>query len=455
MGQLSSASAESRFAITDIFLVERLKSSLYRRNTESANWRGICAAADDHIADVLSAVSQTKLREIAYRRDVLTHFKFRRRLHSMTRDLLDLQSNYSSFLAGRDSRKQYLDLISAILSLAIVSTETFCAYRSIESKKSRADLVRLLDSEQLKIGIDECSKILRRKEVGQIVAALGRLTSERDEFEPINLSLGEMGIVLLVSLFSYEKRSDYVHLIRPEKLDTNRFIELINICLYRLPNVEKCVSELVEDTKEALRNGEEIQPNVQLSELDSEIRFICGGVYEILRLQKIKRRSGTLDIKMWPPTVICKRRIGRKRYAGNEALSHIPLTNRFPSRQTRSSWDAHKKTIRTLVVPGDRLSKLVGTLKRGKIFGHKISYLYSGRTMLVWDSSLVLILAGLFFSFDYFARGSNEQMILSLNALFGLFLGAALLAMVARVIWVDLKHWGSRFGSIVAWIGKN
>ena len=101
----------------------------------------------------------------------------------------------------------------------------------------------------------------------------------------------------------------------------------------------------------------------------------------------------------------------------------------------------HRNKVRTLVVPGERASRLVEALKAGKFFGRKVSYLYSGRSMLFWDFLVSLVLAAGVFTIDYFPKQSSDQTLMSLSVVPSAIFVGGLLFMVGKMMIVDARYW--------------
>ena len=157
------------------------------------------------------------------------------------------------------------------------------------------------------------------------------------------------------------------------------------------------------------------------------------------RKEIIKKYFGkNVKIKEWPPNVYCRSKSFRKYKTDKQAFGKIPLINLFPATSSRCSWDMKNKNVTSLVIPNERINKLILKLTKGEIFGYKFSYIYSEKVKLLWDIVLIVILSLLFSSY---------------GALMKSICGAGIIFFL-RKIFRDIKYWSININRVIEYIRK-
>ncbi len=155
---------------------------------------------------------------------------------------------------------------------------------------------------------------------------------------------------------------------------------------------------------------------------------------------KYKRYCGQIvKIDKLPWNICCRRYIGKEYQTSERSLSKIPLSNLFPSSKSKCSWDIDNNEIYNLVIPNERISKLISKLTKGKIFGYKFKYIYSEKAKLIWDIVLIVILS-LLFSFD--------------GWLMKLTCGAGIIFFLGKIFTRDIKYWSIKINRVIEYIRK-
>ena len=138
-----------------------------------------------------------------------------------------------------------------------------------------------------------------------------------------------------------------------------------------------------------------------------------------------------------------------------EVLAGCALTNRFPSSRAGyyCSWDINDSKPVSLFIPSEGIQLLVEDLTKGKLFGYKLSILYSGRAMALWDFSA---LAGTALALGFFehtkgvatasavAKGVCGVLIYVLKPL--------MVALLVKFLFIDFYHWSSRYQKVAEYI---
>jgi len=133
------------------------------------------------------------------------------------------------------------------------------------------------------------------------------------------------------------------------------------------------------------------------------------------------------------------------------ALSGIAMTNSFPSKREgyRSSWDIQSDTITNLVIPSEGINTLMDFLKKGKLFGCKIYYLYSGKLMLLSDIVLIILIIC--------CLKYCESIKDSISILYDLahdLIKYLFYALLAKAVFYDIQHWIPRYAQFIKSLKK-
>lgn len=94
------------------------------------------------------------------------------------------------------------------------------------------------------------------------------------------------------------------------------------------------------------------------------------------------------------------------------------------------------------MIPSEGLNSLIQDLTKGRFFRFKLSYLYSGRTMLIWDGVSFLVIA-IVFAFCDLMKGSTANTV-GVNGLYSVLtplLEFLMIALFSKLVLHDLGYW--------------
>ena len=109
--------------------------------------------------------------------------------------------------------------------------------------------------------------------------------------------------------------------------------------------------------------------------------------------------------------------------------------------------------IYNLVVPNERINKVISLLKKGKVFGFKITYLYSEKAKVFWDIGLIFLMLVFTVVLDKLYDTSTRTIIK------GIYLGGktifecGFLFFVAKLFY-DIRYWSNKLYRIIEYIRK-
>ncbi|MEX2492801.1 MAG: reverse transcriptase domain-containing protein [Nitrospirales bacterium] len=419
------------------YLLERLKAGIFRHNPEHMTWQGVCSALNNHVLDLRILFPKEALAQVPLQNRALGYMLTRGRLHWLSFQMLNLTMHRPRIREFHSVDPDYLNLVECLLLYGIVCVETVSLCRATWEG-------RLLDAEKYYLLLNNDSVLVSASGYNERVP--------RSDFEALftyrpdgtgkdikDLSLRQISLLALLA-WGAEIGHDNVHVTKPRGLPSERFDDLAHACLFRIPRVEAEAQKCFEGVSAALRSGDDIHPEVDIDGFRANIKVIAGDFSRLRPRLKLKRQWGRSDGKKLPEKILCKRRFGKPKSAKVDAIPAMTLVNNFPSSRYHCSWDISQNSITNLIVASAGTYAFIMDLKRGKLLGRKLSYLYSGRTMLPWDVALLAVNQGLMILVQSCHDGSQSSFWKTVcTTMSGLLtgIGVGLLLMV----FYDLIHW--------------
>jgi hypothetical protein len=241
----------------------------------------------------------------------------------------------------------------------------------------------------------------------------------------------------------------HLHIDKPHRLPADSFDDLAHACLYRIPRMEAGVHRHVEAVLSALRTGDDITPTPDLDSVRKTLDVVAHDFTRLRRRMRIKRYKGWVDGKKFPEKIVCQSRYRRQVTAELDSIPAMALVNVIPSSRYQCSWDMCDGVVTNLVVPSSGAYSLLKDLRKGKFFGRKLSYLYSGRSMLLWDVTLFVTSLLLMILLKFGETGFLSSLAKSLCAT-GFAIFTRIAVPLGLKIFYDLRHWFPQINSIIA-----
>ncbi|MDP2895993.1 MAG: hypothetical protein Q8Q12_05465 [bacterium] len=204
---------------------------------------------------------------------------------------------------------------------------------------------------------------------------------------------------------------------------------------------------LVTVVLEALRNNDEMVLPVASANLREDLLILARDFGRARKRLHIRRRFGIASGKEYfPPDVRCRSLLGRTITAKVPALPGSPLTSKLPASKYRCSWDLQAGSVINLIVPDDGLNALLSDLKAGKFCGVKLTYLYSGRMMLLYDLLIAAVAFVLLAACEYGKAVLNDHEICSafLSGGSKVFV-TIMVGFLGKLVFWDIGHWVPRW----------
>lgn len=437
-----------------VYLRERLKGALARHNSEVITWNGVCRALDEHISEHLRAVcSREALRAFPFRSRVLLAGQGKRQLHTLSRHLLDLALSREDCPDAERVDPAYLDLVQFLLLYASICVEIEALGRTLRGPKDLRCLSSspLLTQDQVKVRIGAHEEHVAAVDL----AALAIQESKEKAGEGMTtLSLRQLALQCLFAC-EFEFHDDSVEVKKPRRMRDEVFHRFAHACLVRIPSVEAVAEKELQRVFLALRSNEDFPRLDGLEHIHNDIGILAYDLKQARRALRLSRHHGRANGSHFL-YVRCRAAFRRPRRVQEEALPVCALANRFPFRAGYvCSWDIQGDSVTNLVIPSEGVNSLMEDLKKGKVFGFKISYIYSGKMMLLWDGA-AFIANGFVLAICEHLKGSSTASagVKGVSSVFTYVLGALAVILFGKVFLQDLRHWVPWHRQFVTFIRK-
>jgi hypothetical protein len=229
---------------------------------------------------------------------------------------------------------------------------------------------------------------------------------------------------------------------KPEALSDEVFRIFAHACLVRIPRVEIAVEDQLRRVLWALGSNDDFSRFERLEQMRDAVTILAQDLRRVRSGLYLSRQRGRADGRYFPPDVRCRRWFHRPRRVKEYALPGCALTNSFPSSRYVCSWDLRDGLVTNLVIPSEGVNSLMGDLKKGKFLGFKLSYLYSGKAMLVWDG-VAFVVSALVLALCEVMKGSTTASdgVKGFCSVLAYLLGALAVTLFGKLLFHDLGHW--------------
>jgi len=449
-GAFTHCQATSDEELGVLYLLERLKAGLFRHNPELITWQGACSTLNGHVSDIRVLFDNQSLADVPLQNRTTGIRLIKGRLHWLSLQMLNLSMNRHRIKILNKADPYYLDLVEYLLLYGVVCVETVALCRSSWGKRI-LDVKKyhtLLNKEEVSVSASG----YEQKVPSLDFAALFTYRSDGTGEDVKDLSLRQVALLALLACGG-EVGLGEVHISKPHGLPKKRFDDLAHACLCRIPRFETEAHKCFEVVSSALRAGDDLKLDINIDCVQKTVIEIVRDFTRIRKHMKLKRYTGWSDGKKCPEKIVCKTRFRKPAVAKVEAIPEMALVNTFPSSKYHCSWDMSHNVVTNLVVASSGFYSFLMDLRRGKLFGHKLSYLYTGRSMLLWDSLLLignlLVMTLAKCGEDGFQHNFLKSGCATASKLFNTFA-----ALIVIKIFYDLRHWIPPLKSIIAHVRK-
>jgi hypothetical protein len=389
--------------LAGLYMLERLKGDLFRRNRQRVTWYGVSGTVGEHVSHLREICSKQSLHDFPFRDRLALSVGPSRRLHWLSRQLLNLALNRGIGPTGGNLDQSYAALVEHLLLFSAVSIEILSLCRAVRRGASGPKLPLAFPNNCGSIRIS-AGGYERAYSLSELTAAVRAYSTELELEENPETTERSLSQMMLQVLLAFDARVDGDRLCVCDAgaMPTLRFNALAHACLVRVPRIEEDLRVLITAVLEALRNNDEMVPPAVGANLREDLLILARDFGRARKSLRIRRSFGVASGKgYFPPDVKCWSLPWRTITAKASALPGSPLTSKLPASKYHCSWDLQAGSVVNLIVPNDGLNALLSDLKAGKFFAVKLTYLYSGKMMLFCDLFIVVVLFALLASCEY------------------------------------------------------
>lgn len=452
VGELTVGVNSGKQQVALLYMRERLKSALFRRNSQRVTWYGVAGALGEQPSHLHEICGSKILHEFAFRDRLTLAFGLRNKLHWVSRQLLNLAMNRESGPPNCNLDQTYAVLVERLLLFSVVGIEVLALTRCIQDvmgQRGRQLVVAQTFTTVQLIAAD----YQKHYALSEFVAATRSFPVEQahENAPELNeLSLSQMMLQLLLS-FEVSIDGNRVTVCPGNAMPLSVFKPLAHACLVKLPRIEADLHMLVSTVFDALRNNDAIVLPTINTNLYDDISILAHDFWHVRKSLRVRRYFGVANgQKYFPPDVTCRSTFGKTVTARATALPGSPLTSKWPASKYAGSWDLHANSVINLVVPDDGLHALLSDLKAGKLCGVKFAYLYSGKAMLLYDLLFVIVTFVLLALCEYGTAAQKDKG--GVTALFSsgsVVFKAIMVPLLGKLIFWDIGYW---FPKLLSWI---
>lgn len=426
-----------------VYLRERLKGALFWFNSETITWNGICRALNEHLSTHIRVIcNREALRTFPFRSRVLLAGKGKRQLHTLSRYLLDLALSREDFPKAERVDAAYLDLVEFLFLYSSMCVEIVALGRTFRSTRALQCLSSspVLTQDRVKVRSGGYETDLAAVDLAALVI---QESKEKVEELILGLSLRQLAIQCLFAC-EIGFHDDSVEVKKPGWMRDETFRMFIHACLIRIPNVEATVERELRGVFLALQSNEDFTRLDGLKQIRNDFEILTHDLKQIRRELRLSRHHGRADGRYFPPDIRCKSLFRRMRFVKEHALPGCALTNSFPSSRDGylCSWDLLGKSVTNLMIPSEGVNSLMEDLTKGKFFGFKVSSIYSGKMMILWEGA-AFIVTGLLLAICEILKSSATASagVMGFCSVFTYLLGAFAVTLFGKLALYDLGYW--------------
>jgi hypothetical protein len=453
--KLVATSERGEQQLAGLYMLERLKGDLFRRNSQRVTWYGVSGTVGEHVSHLREICSRQSLHGFAFRDRLALSLGPSRRLHWLSRQLLNLALNRGIGPTGSDLDQSYAALVEHLLVFSALSIEVLSLWRIARRVGSHPKVPLAYPRTCAAIHISAAG-YERAYSLSELTVAVTACSTELPIDETPESAERSLSQMMLQILMSFDARVDGDRLWVSEggAMPAARFKALAHACLVRVPRIEEDLGALITAVLEALRNNDEMVLPAMGANLREELLILAGDFGRARKSLRVRRSFGVASGKgYFPPDVMCRAMPWRTITAKAFALPGSPLTSKLPASKYHCSWDLQVGCVVNLIVPNDGLNALLSDLKAGKFCGVKLTYFYSGRVMLFCDLLIVAVVFALLASCEYGTAALQGHAVC--RALLSAGSKACVTILVATIIKVvvwDIGHWIPGWRSWIKWL---
>lgn len=452
--ELKNSKTGSNYEITSLYFKERLKARLFENNADDINWFYICNALKDIYKESAITYDSIDFTSIKFKNRTFLNLDLPRNLHYLSKLLLNICLNIDNLLENGNSRNNFINLFELLNYYAILCIETISFFKICISSSDKT-LPSIALENEIFLSANDYKLKYNTNDLNTVQTMMQKDEINQNIFESsVNFTLKQLTFYYNIKLFSSKLKGDTLFIENTSKIKPKYFDLLSLNLLTRLPKIEDGINLQIRNVLVSLKTDQDYYIADHSMALKNDIKNFCKEINKIRKKMRYKRFYGKrTKIKRWPPHIYCRRLWVKLHKTVDKSLFKIPLSNLFPSSKSTCSWDLYKGTIHNLVIPNERINKLTLRLKKGKLFGLKITYIYSEKTKLLWDICLVFVLSIIVVFILSLTENVDTIVAKTFYWLLNFILCYGILFFLIK-IFKDIKYWSGDLYKIIEYIKK-
>jgi TOTE conflict system primase-like protein/reverse transcriptase-like protein len=439
---------DDEVSISYLFFSEKLKIDIFKNCEQFINWKGITSGLIELYGDFALTYGKIDFSNVNFRDRIFLNKAYPSSLSKLSKNILNFNSNINKLLTSFTDRF-YLNYFQLINTFTVYCLEIHSVFKSIVIlKKKISPLSENIDI----IACEGVSMNLDKSELRNLNRLIKLYNSSGNGIfnSSINYSLKEMSTLCLLVYFDFSIEDNKI-VIERTKLKKDEI--LIDLFIIQNPIIEKTIYFYISSINDSLKNYYRC-PDILIDELQQSKTKIQTHLFLLRKVQKkhgIKRRQNKYYKNIYKNFKI-KRLIGRNFEIPISLINNNPFTDTFNNFERVGNLQYEKKngTIFNIIIPDKRFDTLYQNLKRGKLFRNKITYIYSGKLLLIVD--LVLLA---FFIFNIIqinfiinsdnTAGDRSSYLWVVRA----FCWLIVTFFTGKILSIDISYWSRRIPNFI------
>jgi len=440
--------------ISYLFFSEKLKINVFKNCDQFINWKGIANGLIELYGDFAYTYKKINFSNINLKNNIFLNNRYPSGLNKISKNLINLNSNLNNFLPELTDNK-YLKYFQVLNIFSVYSLEIHSLFKSI--------LIIKKDIEPISVNISfiQCENLLLKLNVNELrnINHLVKLnkSNTNDIFNnSINYSLKEISILCLLTYLDFSINEDKILISKTKKRSDELFLDLI---LNRNPKIEESVYKNVSLFNDSLRNYYR-EPDVITDTFRKDCSVLLSLIFQIRKIQKslrVKRRKCTYRKNIFNEFELFKM-IGVTKKVPISLTYHNPFTDTYNNiqRTGKLQYEIRKGKIFNVLLPDKRFDTLYSNLKKGRLFKSKVTFLYSGKSLLIFD----LVFFALFICLIYRVNILIDSVDTNENLSALLWIARAFSWLIVtilggKILSIDLSHWSKSISNFIKKIKGN
>lgn len=381
---------DDEVSISYLFFSEKLKIDIFKNCEQFINWKGITSGLIELYGDFALSYGKIDFSKANFRNMIFLNNLYPNGLSKLSKNILNFNSNINELLSNFNDRF-YLNYFQLINTFTVYCLEIHSVFKSILILKKEISVL----SENLDvIACEGVSMNFDKSELRNLNRLIKLYNSSGNNIfnNSINYSLKEISTLCLLVYFDFSIENNKIVIKRTKSKKDEMLIDLF---VNQNPPIEETIYNYISLINDSLLNHYRC-PDFSKDKLLNEKTKILSLLFLLRKIQKkhrIKRRKNKYYKNIYKNFEL-KKLFGRKKEIPISLINNNPFTDTFNNfeREGKLQYEKKKVTIFNIIIPDKRFDMLYNNLKKGKLFGYKVSLYYHNKGLLIWDFIISMIL---------------------------------------------------------------